>query len=344
MQRKALALFTVIMLWAGAMNAQDPHFSQFNASPLLLNPALTGFYNGDYRITANFRSQWGSFTDNYRTVAAAFEMSILKGRLRDDNLAFGLMFYNDAAGTARFGRNNIGVSAAYKKALGKGRVKHTLTIGAQGSLLSHNIDVDKLTFDNQYNGIEFDPNMPSGVVVSSGSMGADVNVGVLYQVIPSEYLNFYFGGAYSHIFGPEVSVIDGSSYKLQPKYTFHAGLYAELNNYLNILPSVVFYQQGAARQINAGGYVQFIFDYLNDAETAFAVGTWVRVSDPQVDAAIIAARLDFQHFTLGTSYDLNVSKLKEVSQSRGAYEISLMYTGSFVTKGKRKMMIPCPQL
>jgi hypothetical protein len=175
-------------------------------------------------------------------------------------------------------------------------------------------------------------------------MGADVNVGLLYQIITSEYVNFYFGGAYSHIFGPEVAIVEGSSYKLQPKYTAHFGAYAELNNFLNIMPSVVFYQQGNSRQITAGGYVQFVFDYLNDAETAFAVGTWLRVADPTVDAAIIGARLDFQHFTLGASYDVNVSKLSTVSNSRGAYEISLTYIGNFVTKGKRRMMIPCPQL
>ena len=43
--------------------AQDLHFSQFMNSPLLTNPANTGFIpDGDFRLGANYRNQWASVT------------------------------------------------------------------------------------------------------------------------------------------------------------------------------------------------------------------------------------------------------------------------------------------
>ncbi len=36
--------------FAGVATAQDPNFSQFFSSPLTLNPALTGKFDGSYRI------------------------------------------------------------------------------------------------------------------------------------------------------------------------------------------------------------------------------------------------------------------------------------------------------
>jgi type IX secretion system PorP/SprF family membrane protein len=343
--RKTIITFLVGLLLLGytQVRAQDPHFSQFNAAPLELNPALTGFYNGDYRIAANFRSQWGSFSSAYRTVSGSFEMSILKGKLKDDNLAFGAVFYNDQAGDAGFGRNNMMFSACYKKSLGY-RVKHTLSAGVSFGFMQDHVNTDKLTFDNQYNGVVYDPTIPSNVLVQGSSFGFDLNAGVLYQIVPSEYSNYYFGASISHILGPKLGLLDGSSYKILPRYTAHFGAKIEVNTYLNILPSAMYQQEGEAREAMAGGYVQFVFDELNDAETAFAFGGWFRLSELTTDAAIIGARLDFQNFALGASYDVNVSSLKQVSQSRGAYEISLIYTGRFVTRGKRRLSIPCPQL
>ena len=41
--------------------AQDLHFSQFMNSPLLTNPANTGFIpDGDFRLGANYRNQCAS--------------------------------------------------------------------------------------------------------------------------------------------------------------------------------------------------------------------------------------------------------------------------------------------
>lgn len=264
--------------------------------------------------------------------------------MKDDNLGLGLLFYNDKAGTIELGTNSLNFSLAYKKVFGL-RVKHGLAVGFQTGIITQKLNTDKLTFDSQYNGIELDPDMATGETINGrSSLGIDFSAGALWQIVPGDNFNFYAGGAYYHISRPKVTFLENSSYSIHPKYVGHMGAYIQLNRLMNLLPSVVYYQQLHARQINAGSYLQFMLTDDLEFNTSFSVGAWVRIADPVVDAVILGARMDFRQFVVGMSYDVNISDLKVVSNSRGAYEISLIYTGDFYTKGKRNLSIPCPQL
>ena len=54
---KLIVLFVAQILCISA-STQDLHFSQFMNSPLLTNPANTGFIpDGDYRLGVNYRNQ-----------------------------------------------------------------------------------------------------------------------------------------------------------------------------------------------------------------------------------------------------------------------------------------------
>ena len=45
----------------------DPHFSQYYAYPLLLNPALTGVVDGDYRVSINAKKQWDQIFEKVKS-------------------------------------------------------------------------------------------------------------------------------------------------------------------------------------------------------------------------------------------------------------------------------------
>lgn len=324
--------------------AQDVHFSQYNASPLLLNPALTGFFDGDFRAVVNYRGQWGSFTNPYRTIAASFEYDPLKGKMKYDNFCIGLFMFNDVAGQSRFGSNNIGISTSYKKILGV-KNNHSLSIGLQASALQQRIQFKDLQFDNQFNGVEWDGTIaPNEVLNQNSNFAPDISTGLLWHHKRSEAFNMYIGAAYYHILQPKISLFNASDYRLPSRLTAHAGSYIYMSRAVNLLPSVAFYWQGTTWQTNAGSYVQFILDDWNDKETAFAIGAWTRVASPAVDAVIVGARLDFQGFILSFAYDFNISKLKTATDTRGAYELSFMYSGAFSSKAQRRYHMPCPQL
>src|ERR1035437_9240949 len=74
----AILLFAIC---TGFTYAQDIHFSQYYASPLTLNPALTGLVNGVFRASLNYRNQWFNIpTQNtiapYQTYQASFDMPL----------------------------------------------------------------------------------------------------------------------------------------------------------------------------------------------------------------------------------------------------------------------------
>lgn len=349
--QKGKCLFTSIFFvlsifkFSNYLSAQDIHFSQYNASPLTLNPALTGFYQGDFRAVINYRGQWGSFSSPYKTIAGSFEYSPFKGKIKYDNFCVGLMIFNDAAGDSRFGSTNIGLTTSYRKQLGGGRGKHSLSAGLQANVLQQRIQFSDLKFDNQFNGVEWDENIaPNELLNQNSNFVPDVSLGLLWQMVPHDAFNFYLGGSMYHILQPKISLFNVSDYRLPSRFVVHSGAYIYASRLVNILPSAAFYKQAGTWQVNAGSYVQFVLDDWNDKQTAFALGAWTRIAQPAVDAIIAGARLDFQGFIFSFSYDFNISKLQLASQTRGAYELSLIYTGNFSSKGQRRFMIPCPQL
>ena len=66
------------------------------------------------------------------------------------------------------------------------------------------------------------------------------------------------------------------------------------------------------------------------------LGAQVRIANamdiPMADAVIVHCRFDYKGFTMGLSYDINISKLNASTNSFGAPEVSVMYT----IKGKHK--------
>ncbi len=74
MKMKKIILTSIILLPL-LTKAQDIHFSQFNETPVLLNPAMscTAF---DTRIIANYRNQWASVTSPFQTYGISIEKQL----------------------------------------------------------------------------------------------------------------------------------------------------------------------------------------------------------------------------------------------------------------------------
>jgi len=62
---KYIFLFIALLLFQVYSYAQDPHFSQFFASPLTINPANTGNFSGSLRAALNSRTQLPEFNNAY---------------------------------------------------------------------------------------------------------------------------------------------------------------------------------------------------------------------------------------------------------------------------------------
>jgi len=335
--------------------AQDPHFSQYNASPLNINPAMTGMFNGNYRITAIYRSQWHSILGSnefdkkgvpqFRTTSASFDLRIPIPSNKDA-FGVGLNFLNDAAGAAEFGTNSISLNLAYLKALDQ-QGKNFLSLGFQAGVNYRSINYQNLRFGNQFDGTGFNPslNHQEPFINDDKFLFFDLGAGLFWYYFPKKRTNYWAGFAVSHLNRPDVSFFEDEEAKLYMRYTGSGGLQVPLGGSLDLLPSFLVMSQGPAFETQVGTYIKLLFESNKPQGNAFYIGPWYRIVrglDKTIasEALILATRFDYSSFSLGFAYDLNFSELTVATNSRGSFEVSALHVGSFKQKPK---VIYCPR-
>src|SRR5215210_5483143 len=117
-----------LLLLAGSLQliaksySQDLHFSQFMHSPLVTNPANTGFIpDGDYRLGVNYRNQWSSIMSvPYNTMSAFGDVQLMQNRDNTGWLGMGAQILHDVAGSGNLTSTKIHGSVAYHQMINAG--------------------------------------------------------------------------------------------------------------------------------------------------------------------------------------------------------------------------------
>ena len=313
--------------------AQDIHFSQFYMSPLNLNPALTGVMNCNVRLTANYRNQWSSIVRSgvYNTYSASYDQRFTSGRY--DYWGLGATFWGDVAGSANFGTTAAKISGSYAKRMaGNRRQSHYLSFGFEGGIAQRSLDFLKLQWGAQFDQNGFNENLSSGEqgFDQTNFIFADAAAGLLWFSNFGDNANFYIGGSYHHLNRANQSFDSEETELLYSRFTGHAGGEVPLTDKIGIVPGVIAMVQGPSLQINSGASLKFALGNSRFNSQAFHLGVWSRIGNDVTsgvlnDAVILQTRFDYNEYTLGFSYDLNTSPLKEGTSGQGGFELALQY-------------------
>ncbi len=329
--------------------AQDIHFSQFYMSPLTLNPAMTGVMDCTDRITFNYRNQWAGVAKNYayNTIGASYDKKFTA--FRRDYWGLGINLFGDRAGASRFTTSAVGLSGSFSKYLGGNRnFSNYLVFGAELGFGNRFFSMDELRFPIQHDGRGGWANISHGEILfdDTSIFYGDVNAGLLWFMNWHNAGSFYIGGAYSHINKPNQSFAsDATGSKavlLYSKYTLHTGGEFPIGASASLVPGIVTFLQGPSWQLNGGTAVRFNIGSQRFQTQNFQVGAWARLVNnytynisedllPEVDyrlgldAIIGSVRFQYNEFTVGFSYDANVSPLNKGTSGNGAFELMLMY-------------------
>lgn len=338
--RKTVLLILTVSLLQSAM-AQDPNFSQFFVSPLTLNPALTGKFNGNLRIAGNYRDQWPSISKAFITSTLSLDFPLLRSKIAEsDTWGLGILAMTDKTANGILSTNMISVTTSYHKALDEDGLQ-TIGVGFQGTYTNKKLDGTKLNFLDeldQYGGWT----NPSSEPIDNRTLNVnyfDLSVGGLYNGSTDGYNNFYLGVAGYHLNRPRESFTGDIFYTLSPRITVHGGgsiLLADPSRTLYL--SALFSRQAGASNVMIGGAGGFLLNGDEDNPTTVYGGLWGRFNNV-TDAVIPYIGLEFGNFRFGASYDVNISSLKTASQSRGGIEISLIY----IKRPAGYKPIPCPR-
>jgi len=318
--KKLLPAFVLLIISFSAF-AQDPNFSQFFASPLTLNPAMTGKFDGVYRIAGNYRNQWPTINNAFTTYTASVDFGVMKNRIPEiDQFGIGILAFSDKSGNDILQNNSFAVSAAYHKGLDENGY-HSIGVGFQASYASKMLFPYKAKYADQLTPLGF-----TGVtseVFSSNQISLkyfDLNAGVIYNGSTNGYNNFYLGASMYHINRPKES-FQGGQFLLPARFTLQGGFKLPVASYHTLHFSANHSMQAGAENTVVGA--AFGLNTNNDEENPVNVylGSWYRFGD----AIIPYVGLEFGNLHFGYSYDVNTSSLKPGSNMRGGNEISLIF-------------------
>jgi len=315
-------LFFILLIKCVSAEAQDPHFSQYYASPLTLNPAMTGFTDADSRLDFNFRTQYWSVGKPFTTGTVSYQTNIANNSFPiNDKLGVGIMGMYDCSSGGGFKNLNIAASGAYHKALDIDGFK-MLTLGFQATLASRKITYEGLYFANQFTSGGFDPSLPTNenYLVSTKTY-VDMNVGLLYSY-KGESRDFYIGSSLYHFTRPNISFTSDDQYRLPMRLALHAGGRFSVNdNNDDIFFSGAYMGQAGARDEILGVAYGINLSKTEEENFRFTIGTWYRIKE----SIIPYIGMDYGNLQWGLTYDIVNSDLRLASPKTGSFELSFAY-------------------
>ncbi len=307
-----------LFVFCANTRAQDIHFSQFYNSPLTLNPANTGQFDGDYRFAGNYRNQWNAVTIPFATFSMSGDARNVFGQ---KNLGLGVVFNHDNTGDSRFTTTVFNVSGSYNFSLNESNTQN-LSVGVQTGITNKTLSYDELRFDAQYNGISFQDGLPNRESFNTNSqtfMNLHSGIGYSNQISLRE--RFEIGASVFNITKPKESYFNNQAIELDRRFSAHTSYQFQATNSIDIIPAMFFMRQGKYFEYIVGARGKYILSEAVGATQSAYLGLFFRTKD----AGFITAEYDYNNWHFGLSYDINLSTLRQASNGRGGIELSVIY-------------------
>ncbi len=346
--KKTLYSWTLITTFAGALQAQDLHISQYQSAPMHLNPAMTGMAYDGSMASLHYRTQWAPILGNenaFKTLSASYEYRKHVGKADFMGIGGGIWQDKAAAITASQAKFSIGYA---RQLAGDKNVQHFLVGGGDVSFMQRSIDFSDRRWVSQYdNNGGFDPNRLTPEYDFPRIANYDASVGIAWYSLLKHNNYIAVGLSAQHLNRADFSLnkrtIAGNLYT---RYSAHFDSEIHLKQRVSLQPSVLFMSQGPSMQLTPGVSIKFRFNDQLHEDAAFRIGGWMRMANyleagKAPDAFVAFARLDLRRLSFGFSYDFNLSSLKSSNPANNAVELLLSYR--FAPKVVKKLYNVSPR-
>jgi type IX secretion system PorP/SprF family membrane protein len=313
-----------------AVYGQDPHFSQYEATPLIVNPANAGLKH-DLRAVVNYRNQWGAVATPYKTTAFSFDMRTDKGGTNNSYFGIGGQFLYDKSGDANMSmlQGNLNVSGIVKL-----DANNKLSLGLMGGFGQRGTDYDNFRWESQYANGSYNSQLSSNETFATPTFSYfDAGAGIAWAygkdqayITANDGVKATVGFSALH-FGLPAASFNGFDATLNTKFIGHASMeVGKTNTNLTFIPSLYYVQQGKQREVLFGSTFRYLlqegshFTGFNKS-SSIGLGVHYRLKD----ALVTSLQIDYANYTVGISYDFNVSQLSTASNMRGGLELFLRF-------------------
>lgn len=346
--RKLLFLLAA-SLSLSSLYAQDIHFSQYNMSPMTLNPANIGNFEGTARIGGIYRGQWASVIGSkgqYKTPSLWVDAPIIQGFRKRDWVGVGLVFFSDKAGAGGLTHSAAKLGASYHLALDK-KGNTYLTLGGQYGQASRKLNTDGLQFEEGF------LNAPPGGYDKTAAVDfvgqpdaksnwSDIDGGIMLSAKLNKRMDMRIGYAMYHIGQGNYGLVGGGGGGNDQiaRRSVVTGLFnIKLTDKFTVGPSFIYQTMSGADEISLQALGAYLFNAEKDIDLNFGLG--YRLTGGDAIYPMIGAR--YKNLRVGLAYDVNVSDLNQVSNYRGGFEVAANYIIKIYKPAVVKTKVLCPR-
>ncbi len=301
--------------------SQDVHFSQ--------RFAAFSFFNDNYGLQANeklaaysiYREQWGVLGRPLTTTGLGFLAPLRQ--LGPINLKLGVQVLSDLSGDARLKSDQFTINVLTDYELGNNLFGLSLGNG----MVMRSFDAGQLSFPSQYdrNIGGFNTDLPNYEDLSNQQQSYfKLNLALYWLRKLSNRMQVETGLSLRQLNQPEINFLSSAD-QLKTGLGVQSILSYNLNTRWIVKPSVSYYRLQKASETVFGGSLKRMLSPQSKVKSIEPF-LYSRLGvSRNVDALILGSNISWAAFTLGLSYDVNVSGLQVATNNQGAFELSLRY-------------------
>lgn len=321
-------LFLILNTCTVNTDAQSK-FTLFHSSPLLLNPAQTGRYNKDYRLSVSHRREINTQKQIYTQSYFFGDIKLFRNQLlENDFIGIGIAGLNEKSDDDGITNNYLSISSAYHKALNEDGSR-LLSLGFQVTFARNNLNKPAFIYEDQlvswarlgYNNVN--PFiLPDNLYVNY----TDLNAGINFQSKINERNYFGVGVAIQHATAPN-KTFQGGEIKVPSETISHLSWETIFSDnkrlYTNFIGSV---SEKELKQLITGVDIEFPFNM----QKSFFAGCWFRKNPFAGYSVSPSFALKLYDLRFQFAYDINLS---QTTTTQSAINFNLLYIAAKSREG-----------
>ena len=256
---------------------------------------MAGFFEGDYRINIQHRSQWSSISVPFTSTSFSLDSKWKK-------IGFGIQLLLDESGTSRLKQNQINIAVAYEF--------KNWRIGSQFGFAQRSINYEELLFSN---------NLDENLSIQKKNH-FDISLGLHRIINLADDKILQLGLSSFHLNKPNQSFTDHKDL-LFIRTLVYSKMKIPLSEYWELTPMLILNKQSVYKEIVLGSVAKFDITEFYFKEIELELGLMYRWKD----ATSVSLGAHFENSFISLSYDWNISELIPASNGMGAWELSFTH-------------------
>ena len=343
-------LFSAVLLISTQVQAQHEYiFTNYYMSPMTLNPAMTGAYEGTYRVGGLRRQQWNASPSSsiFGTTSVFVDMPVVMIQKRHW-IGAGLSFYNDVAKNfanqdktitaTTLKQTSPALSVAFHYALDK-KYKNVLSFALKGGQCTYKVGLADIPLATS----ELNKAIPtvdkSWRPQETTRPFLDLSLGLMLKSKIDKKSDLTVGVSLGHINTPKYGFYTkGTAAELPTAFTGHLEYNRMLTKKLTFSPNFLFRTIAGSKEVALQGIVGYQLDPKRK-DLILKGGLGFRGFGNNAVNVLLGA--DYQNFKFMVGYDIPTGLIATVENS--TIELAIHYTGKVYKSPVVKGIHFCPK-